>query len=91
MYTPEFLASQVPDLPPSAASVLQPYVANLAVSARARKSGVASALMHACEQVKTLHIHVRAVLFFPSLCTARFWHALSVRRGSRMRVMLDAV
>ena len=59
MYTPEFLASQVPDLPPSSASVLQPYVANLAVIAGARKQGVASALMDACEQVSMyVRVHI---------------------------------
>ena len=53
MYTPEFLVSKAPDLPSDAAKMLQPYVANLAVSAAARKQGVGSALMRACEQVCT--------------------------------------
>ena len=52
MYTPEFLASKAPpDMPGDAARTLQPYIANLAVSAGARKQGVGSALMRACEQV----------------------------------------
>ena len=52
MYTPEFLASKAPpDMPGDAARTLQPYIANLAVSAGVRKQGVGSALMRACEQV----------------------------------------
>ena len=51
MYTPEFLLSKAPELPGDAVQAVQPYVANLAVSAAVRKQGVGSALMRACEQV----------------------------------------
>ena len=48
MYTPEFLASQLPDPPPDVAAMLQPYIANLAVPVSLQASAHARMCVGAC-------------------------------------------